>query len=439
MAHSKKLTFAAMTTGLLLSASLAAQPDTAVPNIVFIMTDDVGYGDIGSYGAPDIRTPNIDQLARDGVRFTDFYSNGPSCTPTRIGFITGRYQQRYGIESPLTNPPNESRGLTADGLSVPQLLKNTGYSTALIGKWHLGYEDDQSPGAHGFDYFFGFKAGYTDYYQHTDGGGNQDLWENDKIIQQEGYMTDLITSHAVDFINSHSDGPFFLSVQYNAAHWPYQRPGMPSVAANHGAHVQPHMENTGTREDYAAILEHADTGIGTIIEALSAADLSANTLVIFTNDNGGEWLSRTAPLFNRKGTVWEGGIRVPAIFRWPGVIPAGVVTDQVGITMDISATLLAVSKAEIPAGLQLEGINLLPVLTGTEKSVDRTLFWRTADGKAVRSGNMKLVMDAGRPFIFDVRDDVGERNDLTNTHQQDARRLRAMLDEWEAAVDAEGK
>jgi arylsulfatase A-like enzyme len=424
--------------GLTVTSSANAQTEQTTPNIVFIMTDDVGYGDIGSYGAPDIRTPNIDQMARDGTRFSDFYSNGATCTPTRAGFITGRYQQRYGLEVPISNPPAEGRGLPATGNSVSQLLKNAGYHTGLIGKWHLGYAANQSPAAHGFDYFFGFKGGFTDYYQHTNGLGEHDLWENDAMVEQEGYMTDLITEHSVAFIKNNATVPFFLSVQYNAAHWPYQRPDMPSTAENHAAHVQPYMENTGTREDYAAILERADQGIGMILQALDAAGLTDNTLVIFTNDNGGEWLSRTAPLFNRKGTVWEGGIRVPAIFKWPGVIPAGQLTSQVGITMDITATLLAVSKAEVPATLQLEGINLLPIITGATPNISRTLFWRTQTEKAVRSGDIKLVMQSGRSYIYDVKNDVGERNDLTNRRQADARNLRAQLDAWEADVDAEG-
>jgi arylsulfatase A len=432
------LLLATLAYGLAFSGSVTAQPQNATPNIVFIMTDDVGYGDIGSYGAPDIRTPNIDQMARDGTQFSDFYSNGATCTPTRAGFITGRYQQRYGLEIPLPSPPADGRGLPATGDSLPQLLKNAGYNTGLIGKWHLGYADEQSPAAHGFDYFFGFKSGYIDYYQHTNGLGEDDLWENNVVIEQEGYMTDLITERSIAYIEDNSARPFFLSVQYNAAHWPYQPPGMPSTAENHAAHVQPHMENTGTREDYAAMLERADEGIGMILQALDDAGLTNNTLVIFTNDNGGEWLSRTAPLFNRKGTVWEGGIRVPAIFKWPGVIPAGQLTSQVGITMDITATLLAASKAEVPPALQLEGINLLPIITNASPNVSRTLFWRTQTEKAVRSGDIKLVMQSGRAYIYDVKEDIGERNDLTNMRQADAQRLRAQLDAWETEVDAEG-
>ena len=423
---------------LISSCSQAADPNQ--PNVIFIMTDDVGYGDIGSYGAPDIKTPVLDQMAADGVRFTDFYANAPVCTPTRAGFTTGRYQQRYQLESPLEGPSTaEGHGLDADGRTLPALLKNSGYSTALIGKWHLGYENHQSPNAHGYDYFYGFKSGYVDYYQHTMGrSGEADLWENETKITEDGYLTDLITQHSIEFIEEHSNDPFFLSIQYNAGHWPYQRPDMPSVARNHAAHLQPHNEDTSTREDYVAMMERADQGIGEVLAALEEAGLTENTLVVFTNDNGGEWLSRNAPLFNRKLTVWEGGIRVPAIFKWPGVIPAGVVTDQVGITMDVTATILAATSAQVPVDLNLEGINLLPILTGESEEISRTLFWRTSSQKAVRSGDMKMVMSgASNTMIFNVRDDVSERDDLTNKSQDVARRLRGLLDAWEADVNAE--
>jgi arylsulfatase A-like enzyme len=431
---------------LSLAGTAAAQATVSErPNVVFIMTDDVGYGDIGSYGAPDIDTPNLDRLAADGVKFTDFYANAPVCTPTRVGFITGRYQQRLGLETPLPEEAAaQGRGLEADGRSLPQLLKNNGYRTGLVGKWHLGYMDSQSPQAHGFDDFFGFKSGYLDYYQHTNGAGDADLWENGRIVDEEGYLTDLITRRSVEFIERNADVPFFLSVQYNAAHWPYQPPDMPSVARENATHLQPHSEDTSTREDYAAMLERADTGIGEILTALEAAGLTSNTLVIFTNDNGGEWLSRNAPLFNRKGTVWEGGIRVPALMKWPGVIPAGRVTDQVGITMDITATILAATNAEVPPDLDLEGIDLLPIVTGEEPEVPRTLFWRyRTEARAVRSGDWKLIVQYAGPgqlnFVFDVRQDVGERNDLANTRlgQEVARRLRPLLDAWEAEVNAE--
>jgi arylsulfatase A-like enzyme len=421
---------------LLLAPCALAQ--TTAPNILFIMTDDVGYGDLSSYGAPDLRTPVLDQLASDGVRFTNFYSNGPTCSPTRAGLMTGRYQQRYGVEAPLgTGSRGAGQGIDAEGHSLPQLLKDAGYHTGLIGKWHLGYEATKSPQAHGFDYFFGFKSGFIDYYTHNDGEGNLDLWEGDALVEEEGYMTDLITARAVNYIREHAGERFFLSLQYNAAHWPYQRPNDPSVAPRNAAHVQPQDADTSTRADYVAMLEHADAGIGEVLAALDAAGLSDNTLVIFTNDNGGEWLSRNAPLFNRKFSVWEGGIRVPAIMRWPGVIPAGQVLDQVGITMDFTATMLAVAGAELPATYAPEGMNLLPIVTGQAPEAERTLFWRVGNATAVRSGDMKLVVQGGTTFVYDVNADPGERNDLTNISQDLARRLQSLLATWIGDVDAE--
>lgn len=424
------------------STCLLAQ--TEKPNVIFIMTDDVGYGDLGSYGAPDVSTPVLDQMAAEGVRFTDFYSNGPVCSPTRAGLMTGRYQQRYDVEAPLassgeTLASRGGHGLAAEGHSLPFLLKNAGYSTGLVGKWHLGYEDVEAPEAHGFDYFFGFKAGYTDYYQHTSGEGNPDLWEFGQLIEEEGYMTDMITQRSIRYINEHADEPFFLSIQYNAAHWPYQIPDMPSVAIRNAAHLQPHEQGTSTRQDYIAMLERVDLGMGQILAALRDAGIDDDTLVIFTNDNGGEWLARNYPLFNRKWSVWEGGIRVPAIMRWPGVIPGGQVSEQVGITMDFTATILAIADAVFPTGYVPEGINLLPIVSGQSPQVDRTLFWRSNPAfTAVRSGDMKLVMDGpGAAFLFNVREDPGERNDLTSTGQTVIRRLRGLLDAWTADVNAE--
>ena len=433
--------------GCLSLASLHAQPAApARPNIVLIITDDVGYGDIGSYGAPDIKTPNIDSLAKAGVRFTDFYANGSSCTPTRAGLISGRYQQRFALERPMAHAATAdgTLGLPATGHSLPQLLRNHGYATGLIGKWHLGYLPQFSPKAHGFDSFFGFKSGYIDYYQHTDSGGQPDLFEDDQPATINGYMTDLITDRSVKFINDHAKTPFFLEVAYNAAHWPYQVPDHPSIAIGNSRHIVAHDENPGTRADYVKIMERADQGVGQILAALDRHGLSSNTLVVFTNDNGGEWLSRNAPLFHRKFSLYEGGIRVPAIMRWPGRIPAGVVSSQVGITMDLSATFLAAAAAPVPEGAKLDGINLLPLLAAGAKPVSRTLFWRVAfaglNQRAIRDGNWKLLMEGGaRLMLFDVAKDLGEREDRAASNTAVVRRLHQQLLAWEKDVDGEAK
>ena len=432
--------------GLVL-ATLHAQPASpSRPNIVLIITDDVGYGDIGSYGAPDIKTPNIDSLARTGTRFTQFYANGSSCTPTRAGLISGRYQQRFALERPMghANSPDAKLGLPAIGRSLPQLLRNHGYATGLIGKWHLGYQSQFSPKAHGFDSFFGFKSGYIDYYQHTDLGGQSDLFEDENPVKTDGYMTDLITERSVKFINDHAKGPFFLEVAYNAAHWPYQVPDRPSTAARNAAHVMPFDENTDTRESYVKIMERADQGVGAILAALDKQGLASNTLVIFTNDNGGEWLSRNAPLFNRKFTLYEGGIRVPAIMRWPGRVPAGVVSTQVAITMDLSTTILVAAGTPAPVEAKFEGINLLPLLDPRATPVSRTLFWRVATAglnqRAVRDGNWKLLLEgSARVMLFDVTKDLGERDDRAASHTAIVRQLHQKLLAWEKDVDAEAK
>ena len=428
-------------------ASLHAQPAAeSRPNIVLIITDDVGYGDIGSYGAPDIKTPHIDSLAKAGVRFTQFYANGSSCTPTRAGLISGRYQQRFALERPLghATTADANLGLPANGQSLPQLLRGRGYATGLIGKWHLGYLPEFSPKAHGFDSFFGFKAGFTDYYQHTDGGGQPDLFEDDQPVAMRGYMTDLITEHSVKFIRNHASSPFFLEIAYNAAHWPYQDPDQPSTAVRNAAHLLPYDESTATRAAYVKIMERADRGVGAILAALDSAGLSQNTLVVFTNDNGGEWLSRNAPLFNRKFTLYEGGIRIPAIIRWPGHVPAGVVTTQVGITMDLTASFLAAAGVAPPAGAKLEGIDLVPLIRAGAKPVSRTLFWRVATAglnqRAVRDGDWKLLSEgSARIMLFDVSKDLGERDDVAASNTTVVRRMYQQLLAWEKDVDAEAK
>lgn len=426
---------------LLLLTSAFAQTK---PNIIVIMTDDMGWADLGSYGAKDIRTPNIDSLARDGVKFTNFYSNGVLCTPTRAGFISGRYQQRYGIEEPLHSDGthNSWQGLPVKGHSLPKLLADVGYSTALIGKWHVGYKPEYSPLAHGFQYFFGLKSGYHDFYRHTEGLGKPDLWENDKRVEVPGYTTDLITERTVRFIADNATKPFFIDVAYNAPHWPYQPPDKPSVAPNNSRHVLPYDANTSTRADYVAMVERVDKGVGDILRALREKGLHKNTIVIFTNDNGGEWLASNGPLFNRKMTVWEGGIRVPALIRWPGKLPAGKVTSQVGITMDLTASLLTAAGAKVPSDSRLEGIDLFPILQGKAQPTTRTLFWRSHLGrsqKAVRRGDHKLVIDGAHALLFDLRTDIGERNDLAKHRPELARELFQLLQAWEKDVDAEYK
>ena len=418
------------------------------PNVVLILMDDMGYGDIGSYGVTDARTPNLDRLAREGVRLTDAYANASNCSPTRVGFITGQYQQRYGIEWPLgADAADSARGLPATGATLPALLKSNGYRTSLIGKWHLGFKPEFGPLKHGFDEFFGFVGGAVDYYTHKRGDGTPDLYEDTTAIETPAYLTDEITRRAVGFVGRNAQRPFFLEVAYNAVHWPFEPPDMPMSSArprsgragDYGLYQGPNDSVPATRRDYVRMLERADQGVGQILAALDRAGLARNTLVIFTNDNGGEWLSRNAPLTNRKSTLWEGGIRVPLIMRWNGVLPAHTTSRQVAITMDLTATILSVTKSPVPPSHKLEGIDLLPSVSGRTALVKRELFWRRKRPglqRAVRSGNWKLFQEGVNYYLFDVAADPGERRDVTAHHQDLVRQLTAKMDAWEKDVDS---
>jgi arylsulfatase A len=432
---------------VLLAAPAVAQPGASPsrPNVVLIVADDLGYGDLSSYGAPDIKTPNLDRLAKEGVRLTDYYANAPVCTPTRAALITGRYQQRVGLERPLgTDAANGNLdvGLPATGRSFPQLMKNAGYATALIGKWHLGFKPEHQPNRHGFDYFWGYLSGYIDWYTHVRGDGAADLWENDKAVTLDGYFNDEVTRRAEKFIGDHARAPFFLEVALGQPHWPFQSPRHASVAPRMRGTMfaQPADPNPGTRADYAAIVEDMDAGIGRIVSAIERAGVAKNTIVIFISDNGGEFLSRNAPLFHRKDTVWEGGIRVPAILRWPGILPAGRGSSQMAITMDLTRTILGAAGADF-ADAKLEGIDLVPLLKGSGPALDRTFFWRAVypgrQQRAVRSGPWKAILDGGAQMLFDVTRDPGERHDVASEHPEMFAKLKAQIEAWEKDVDTE--
>ena len=414
------------------STALGQTAQAPPPSIVLILMDDLGYSDIGSFGVPDAKTPNIDRLAREGVKLTDFYANAANCSPTRTGFITGRYQQRFGIEQPLGS--SGTAGLLPSETSLPRLLQQRGYATALIGKWHLGSRPEFHPNKHGFDEFWGFLAGAHDYYD------PRDLYHNDQPATMSGYLTDELTSQANAFIAAHQRGPFFIEVAYNATHWPFQPPNLPP-----DKRARPDLLHDGTRADYVAMLESADRGVGEILNQLDRLQLTRNTLVVFTSDNGGEWLSHNAPMFNRKSTLWEGGIRVPALLRWPAELPARAVSKQVGITMDLTASFLAAAGVTPPASYQPDGINLLPMLK-ERRTVDRTLFWRikstARDQKAVRRGQWKYMrdgvgtIDGVHEFLFDLAQDVTERQDQSVTHIPMLAEFRKLVADWEASVDA---
>ena len=412
------------------------------PNIVVFFMDDLGYADLAIDGAPDVDTPNLDRLAREGVRLTHCYAAAPVCTPTRVAFMTGRYQHRIGIENVIApSLATAQQGLPVSQPSLPRLLKDSGYATGLFGKWHLGSEPQFHPNRHGFDEFFGFLGGAVNYYSHLGEDGEHDLWENEKPVTVERYLTDEITARALSFIGRHASEPFFIDVAYNATHWPFHPPDLTAAPAHPEggpADVIRQWGGEGTREDYVRMLERADQGIGEILATIDRLGLAPNTLVIFASDNGGEWLSNMGPLFNRKRSLFEGGLRVPCILRWPARLEGGRMSAQPAITMDLTATILEAARITPGEDFPLDGMDLVELLSASE-ILERTFYWRgvqSPNQKAVRHGRWKYVGDSPLfpGLLFDVVADPGERNDLAAEHYDIVKRLLEQHRQWEREV-----
>ena len=423
------------TTASLLLAQDKIKSDTRStrPNVVFILADDLGWGDLSCYGRPDYRTPNVDLLASQGIKFTDAYSASAICTPTRCGFITGRYPARFkiGLIEPLP-ATNHQVGLDPEIPTIASLLKKSGYETALIGKWHLGFRPEWGPNAHGFDEFFGVLSGAADYHLHKNGLGEPDLYENLTPVERTGYLTDLLTARAVDYIKRRRTAPFYLSLHYTAPHWPWQdRKGGEQVVFTEKTIEPVKMGRGGSLKLYAEMMRSLDDGVGKVMRALKDSGLAGNTLVIFTSDNGGERFSYEWPFSGGKGGLLEGGIRVPAIVRWPGVVPAKAVTNQMAISMDWTATILAAAEATVADSSPLDGISLLPVMKGANPVHDRTFFWRIADQDAVRKGNWKYFRDGTERRLFDLTFDQHEQADFSSRNPEMFKQLEAEFEQWD--------
>ena len=403
------------------------------PNLVFISADDLGFGDLSGYGRADYRTPQLDRLAAQGTRFTQAYAIAPLCTPTRVGFMTGRHPARHpvGLYEPITDSAEHRRiGLAPVPPTLPMLLKQAGYTTALFGKWHLGVAPEFRPTRHGFDEFFGPLSGAVDYVAHSDPTGAHDLFRNDRAVQADGYLTDLLADEAVRFIAARRE-PFFLSHQGTAPHSPWQRRGDPPVGPGTGPY------DSGPPDRFPDMVRALDEAVGRIVAAVDAAGLAERTLIVFTSDNGGVKHSSMGGLAGRKAQLWEGGIRVPAFVRCPGLVPAGVTTTQVASTLDWSATLLAAAGAAPAAGDALDGMDLLPVLAGRAPERQRTLFWRTTQRTrqaAVRDAAWKYLRDEQGEYLFDLALDPGERKDLKAVHPERFTALRDAYEEWNARM-----
>lgn len=404
------------------------------PNVIYIMTDDLGYGDLGVHGQKQFSTPNIDKLAAEGIRFTNAYAAHSLCTPTRAAFMTGRYPARttVGLIEPLTGSPKDSAyGLSKNDPSIASIMKANGYTTMLVGKWHLGFKKEFSPNENGFDYFFGFHSGAIDYISHVENGNKPDLFENDSLIEVNGYMTDMLASKAASLISKKHTAPFFLVLNFNAPHWPWQAPTSRPYQDTMDFRVG------GSKEIYMEMMRSLDNAIGTVMQALEQSGLAKETLVIFTNDNGGERFSNNGVFSNSKGSLWEGGIRVPAFVRWPGKIKPGTSTSQMAITMDWSATILAAAGASIPGSATLDGIDLLPICKGERDQVERTFFWRTfqrKDQQAIRQGRWKYLKVEADEYLFDIINDPSEKYDQKNKQQQVLQEMKATYASWQSSV-----
>lgn len=407
------------------------------PNIIIIMADDLGYGDVGCYGNETTRTPNIDALAAGGLKFTDFHSNCPVCSPTRAALLTGRYQQRCGVEGVVTAANHREKGMGLKEVTFAEVLKESGYRTGLFGKWHVGYAVGYNPTKQGFDEFVGYVSGNVDYISHIDQVGVEDWWRGTERVEEEGYTTDLITEYGVDFIKRHKDGPFCLYLPHESPHYPYQGRGDSPERAVGDAKAFPGRKDKAAA--YKEMIEAMDDGIGKIVATVRESGIERKTFIFFFSDNGPTGAGSAGILRGKKGGLFEGGHRVPAIAYWPGKIKAGCVTDETAIGMDLFATMTSIAGAKVGGGLELDGVDLSAVLLEQKELGERTLFWRYNNQKAVRKGPWKLVVmskNKTTTSLFNLDDDISEANDLASVKPEVVKVLKAELDKWEREVSA---
>ena len=401
------------------------------PNIIVIISDDMGYVDIGCHGCKDIKTPGIDSIARNGIRFTNGYVSCPVCSPTRAGLATGRYQQRFGHEYNTGPPPGgleENVGLPLTEVTIANVLKSAGYITGAVGKWHLGMAPHFHPLKRGYDEFFGFLHGGHSYIEPSLGTFNPIL-RGTEPVDEKGYLTDAYSREAVAFVERHQKEPFFLYLAYNAVHTPMQAPERYKDSFKHIIDSK--------RRVYAGMLTAMDEGIGKLLAKLRDLDMEKNTLLFFINDNGGPTAnsSNNGPLRATKGTMYEGGIRVPFMVQWPGRLKGGQVYEHPVIALDILPTAAAAARAELPKDRKIDGVNLLPYLSGKKKAPPHeVLFWRAGQNHALRKGNWKLVQMGDEIGLFDLSGDIGESKDLKGERPEVLKELEKEFEKWNSQM-----
>ena len=420
---------------------------TSRPNIIYIVSDDLGYADLGCYGGRQADfgavSPHIDALAAGGLKLTEGYANSPVCSPTRFALATMRYQYRLrgALEEPINSRSkgSDTLGLPPGMPTLPSLLKEAGYRTALIGKWHLGYPPHFGPRRSGYDEFFGIMAGGVDYFTHCSSSGDHDLYIDESTHKEVGYLTDVFSKRAVEHIHqraadAQAGQPFFLSLHYTAPHWPWE--------TRDDAHVAPEVAKNlfhldgGSVNSYRKMIHHMDEGIGWIMAALREHGLDDNTLVVFTSDNGGERFSDNWPLVGGKMDLTEGGIRVPWIAHWPAVIPAGSVSEQHCLTMDWSATMLELGGGQPHPDYPLDGVSVAPLLRDPAHRFERPMYWRMnhRSQRALRDGDWKYLMVDGHEYLFNIPADERERANQAQREPERLARMRAQWLAWNATM-----
>ena len=425
-----------MLLGVVITCPLSVLAQSPQPNIVIILADDLGYGDVSRNGCPDYVTPNIDSLAANGVWCPAGYVTHPFCSPSRAGLMTGRYQQRFGHENnPEGDDSNPTLGLPAQELLLPQILRPAGYVCGAIGKWHLGSALNLRPNQRGFDEFFGLMAG-SHYY-------NASVLRNDTHIVEHDYLTDAFTREGVSFINRHATEPFFLYLAYNAPHYPYDTP--PQNYMNRVANIA-----NPQRRIYAAMVTALDDGVGQVLQTLRERNILNNTLIFFLSDNGAPYaaFTRNYPLRGCKGGVWEGGIRVPFAVQWTGRFAGGITYDHPVSSLDIVPTVAAAARISLPTDRVYDGLNVIPYLSRQQSPPSRTLFWRwfglgptgpphsQPTIYAVNRDSLKLVNQGGPPGLFNVSTDISESHNLARVQPGDLASLAQLYRQWDAEMIA---
>jgi len=417
----------------------------AAPNIVLFLIDDLGYGDLGCYGNTKISTPNIDKLASEGIRFTDFHSNGPMCTPTRAALLTGKYQNRFGekFEGPLSGKTQYDEGLPLEAVTIAEVLREAGYASGMVGKWHLGYKAPYLPTNQGFDKFVGLAAGDGDHHSHIDRWGRKDWWQNDSLKMEDGYSVDLITKHSQNFIEQNRDKPFFLYIAHLAIHFPWQGPNDPAQRREGISYEDDKWGLIRDRENVhphvKAMVEAVDTSVEQVMGTLDRLRLRDNTLVIFTSDNGGyihynnqfHNISSNGKLRGQKTEMYEGGHRVPFIVSWPGKMKKGITSDATAMTFDLLPTFLQIAGLGSERDLEFDGVDLSDHLLNQGQLPDRTLFWKMDDEIAVREGPWKLVQLGNLPAeLYNLKDDRSETVNLVSKNPQKVKELNDKWNSW---------